>query len=451
MHNSNHIFLLLSVFHLASTFTFSESSNLLSNATQTPLLNLTSSSLLPSEALQCDLPGTAPPLDEDDCFDALGLLPSQSTNARFHGGSGRDFHKLPRNVSQGQCRINIDLVDHVTEEQSSWDEIYGGAYSLLSYCVESENGLGGNILVGYHLRIRVTMQYIFDEEARGRSNNSAILSGRTSSSSPPLGVPEPYCYPPGTGNAPELRDCFEVLHRFPKSTLRRTYHRAGASDGYRLPVIGQHQTCEVSVTLVEGVQEEESRWAIVYLAASLLTSRCVHGGAHVGGEIFVGERDHIRVTVQYFMLESIGKNNSTMLSKRTSPSPTISAVVPSCYPPGTGYQLSRHDCLVAQYWMPGSTTEGTFHEAGADDGRRLPIRYSHQTCDIFVELVDGVQEERSTWVTIGWETWILIFRCVIQGVHLGGEILVGEGNHIRVTVKNPVQEAKGTITAGDIE
>ena len=586
MHSFNHILLLLSTFHLASTFTFSEVSSLLSNATQTPLLNLTSPSLLPSQTLQCDPPGTAPPLDEDDCYSALGRVPRISAHAQFHGDSRGDFYNLPLSVWQGKCGITINFVDHVIEEQSSWDEIYEGAYTLLSYCVEGEDGVGGNILVGYNLRIRVTMQYVFDEEAGGRSNNSAILSGRTTSSSPPppdtsepncylpgthiapdpidcvtvlnrlptftsrhafhkagnwdgyrlpilaqyqscefavslvegvqeeescwvfifvaasllmancvqdgggqillgernnirvtlkrsmletignnnstmlsnrtspsplLSVPEPYCYPPGTGNAPEPPDCFAVTNRFPKSTLRGTFHRAGASDGYRLPILGQYQTCEVSITLIEGVQEEESRWAMVYLAASLLTGRCVQGGAHVGGEILVGERDYIRVTVKHSMLETVGNNNSTMLSNRTSLSPPLSTAEPSCYSPGTGYLIDGHDCLTAQYWMPGSPTEGTFHKAGADDGRRLPVRYTHQTCDIFVQLVDDVQKEKSTWVTIGLETWMLVFRCVIQWAHLGGEILIGEGNHIRVTVKNPIQQVKGTITAGEAE
>ena len=449
MHSFNHILLLLSTFHLAGTFTFSEVSSLHSNATQTPLLNLTSLSLLPSETLQCDPPGPAPPLGEDDCYNALARVPRVSAHARFHGDSRRGFYKLPLSVWQGECGITIDFVDHVIEEQSSWDEIYEGAYSLLSYCVEGENGVGGNMLVGYNLRIRVTMRYVFDEEVGGRSNNSAILSGRTiSSSSAAPNTSEPNCYRPGTHNAPEPIDCIAALNRFPTSTSRHAFHRAGAWDGYRLPILAQHQTCEFSLSLVEDVQEEESCWVLVFVAASLLTATCVQDG---GGQIFVGERDHIRVTLKRSMLETIGNNNSTMLSNRTSPSPPLSTAEPSCYSPGTGYQLSRYDCLAAQYWMPGSTTEGTFHQAGTDDGRRLPVRYTHQTCDIFVELVDGVKEERSTWMTIGWETWILVFGCVIQRAHLGGEILVGEGNHIRVTVKNPIQEVKGTITAGDVE
>ena len=78
------------------------------------------------------------------------------------------------NVSHGHCEIRIDLIDHVTEKDSSWDEVYDGTAWLLAQCVGSRNGLGGNTLIGTNLLIRVTAQYV--DEAAGRSNNSTILS-----------------------------------------------------------------------------------------------------------------------------------------------------------------------------------------------------------------------------------------------------------------------------------
>lgn len=295
MHNSNHL-LLLSGFHLAKTLTFSEPSSLLSNATQTPLSNRTPSSFLPTVVLRCDLPDTAPPLDEDDCFGALGLFPPHSRRARFHRGSGRDFYGLPLSVSEGHCRIGIDLIDHVTEEESSWDEVYDGAFSLLNECVEIRHGLGGNILVGHSLRIRVTAQYI-DDEAAGRSNNSTTLSGQISSSSH-LNTSVPYCYPPDTGNAPEPLDCLVTQNWLPRSPLGGTFHRSGAIDDYRLPVIARHQTCEVSIALVDDVQEERSSWRLVGVGAALLIARCVIMEVCLGGEMLVGESDRIRVIVK---------------------------------------------------------------------------------------------------------------------------------------------------------
>ena len=124
MHNFSHIILLLSAFHLASTFTFSEVSSPPSNATQNPLLNLTSPSLLHLETLQCDPPGIAPPLEEDDCYSALGRLPRTSARARFHADNREGYHRLPLSVCKRECGITIDFVDHVIEEQSSWYEIY---------------------------------------------------------------------------------------------------------------------------------------------------------------------------------------------------------------------------------------------------------------------------------------------------------------------------------------
>ena len=449
MHHFNYLLLFLSRFHLASTLTFSEPSSLLSNATQTPLSNLTSSSILPNAVLQCDLPDTAPPLDEDDCYGALGLLPTDSEHARFHRGSGRQSYKLPLSVSQGNCRIKVDLIDHVTEEESTWDEVFDGAQSLISDCVETLDGLGGNFLVGDNDLIRVTIRYTVGEAA-GRSNGSTILSSRSSSLSP-LSRSVPRCYPRGTGNAPEPLDCLVIQDWLPIFPLDSTFHRAGAIDGYRLPVINHEQTCEISITLVDAVQEEKSSWRSVSVAAALLIARCVLEEAHPGGEILVGERDHIRVTVNYFSPEPRGNNNSTILSSRTLSSPRLNQSVPHCYPPGTGDPPDPDDCVSALNPMPESSTDGTFHKGGADDGHRLPVRYNHQTCDIIIEFVDDVQEENSTWLTVAWETWGLIFMCVIEGVNLGGDVLVGERNLIRVIVKYSIQEAEGTITAGDVE
>ena len=449
MHNFNHLLLLLTGFHLANTLTFSEPSTLFSNANQTPPANLTPSSLLPTEILQCDLPSTAPPLDEEDCFGALGLLPSYSEHARFHRGIGRGPYKLPLSVSQGHCRIKVDLTDHVSEEESSWDEVCGGAFSLIRQCVESRDGLGGNILVGFNLLIRITVKYVVDEAA-GRSNNSTILSSRTSSTSP-FSASVPYCYPPHTGNAPEPLDCLVIQDWLPISPIGHKFHKAGVIDDYRLPVIYHYDTCEVSITLVDDVQEERSSWRSVAIAAAMLIARCVLEEALIGGEILVGERDHIRVRVKNFIPEARGDNNSTMLSDRTPSSPRLNESVPHCYPPGTGETPDPNDCVSALDPMPESSTAGTFHKGGADDGRRLPVRYNHQTCDIVIELVDDVQEEKSTWLTVAWETWGLIFMCVLEGVNLGGDVLVGERNLIRVIVKYSVQEAEGTVTAGDVE
>lgn len=441
MHSCNQLLLLLCGFHLAKAFTFSEPSGPLSkNATQTPLSNLTSSSLLRQEVIQCDPPNTGPPLDEDDCFGASVLLPSHSAHARFHRGPGRDYYKLPLSVSQGNCRIRVDLIDHVTEDESSWDDVYVGTFSLLHQCVEMRGGLGGNILVGDSLRIQVVVHYTVDEAA-GKSNNSAKLSSRTSTPSS-LSASTPHCYPPSTGSAPDPLDCLIVQDWLSHNPSGHIFHRAGANDGYRLPVLDYYQTCGISVALVDDVQAETSSWGLVAAGAVLLIARCVLNGG-LGGEIFVGERDRMRVTVEYSHLETSQNKNSAILLGRSPSLTSLNASVPHCYPPGTGEPPTAHDCLVAQNSMPDSSTEGTFHKGGAYDGRRLPVRYNHYTCNILIELVGNVQEEKSTWSTLAWQTWVLMTKCVLDGSHQGGDVLVGERNHIRVTVEYLFREARG--------
>ena len=313
MHYFNYLVFFLFSLHYASTLTFSESSTLPLSATHTPLSNLTPSSLLPQLFWQCNPPDIAPPLDDDDCYIALQRIPSYSEHARFHKGSGSALYKLPLSVSVAHCGITIDLIDHVNEEESSWDEVNDGAAALLIACVESRGGIGGNALVGESLLIRVTVQYIAEEVA-GRSNNnnnnnSAILSSRTPSSS--LVVASVlHCYPPGTGSAPSLHDCLEALGRISANPMSGLFHRGGADDRYRLPLKYDQQTCDIFIDLVDDVQEEMSNWSRVAWDTHTLIFRCVQAGAHLGGFILLGERSHIRVTVQYPLQVAGGNNNS---------------------------------------------------------------------------------------------------------------------------------------------
>ena len=310
MHYFDHLVFFLFRFQVANTLTFSEPSSRLSNATQVSLSNLTASSLLPTVALQCYPPGTAPPLDKDDCLSALNRFPRHPENARFRRGRGRGFYYLPLSLSQADCKIRIDLIDHVTEEVSSWREVYHEAASLIIGCVENRGGLGGNALVGNNLRIRVTVRYI--DEAAGSNNNSTILSSRTPSSSP-LSASVLYCYPPHIGPAPDLHDCLIALNRISDDPMRGLFHRGGGDDGFRLPVRYDHQTCHIFIDLVVDVQEELSSWLRVARDTQLLIFRCVQAGAHLGGYIFLGEQRRLRVTVDYIIQAAGGNNNSATI------------------------------------------------------------------------------------------------------------------------------------------
>lgn len=295
MYYFDHLVVFLFRLHLANTLTVSEPSSLLSNTTHTSLSNLTPSSLSPMYALQCDLPHSAPPLDEDDCFIAIQRLPSHSEHAQFHRGSGRVPYQLPLSVSQGHCGITIDFIDHITEEKSSWDDLYFVAGAVIAECVRSPEGVGGSGFVGNNLLIRVRLQYI--DEAAGRSNNNTILSSRTLSSSP-LSASMLQCYPPGTGGVLETPDCWETLTLVSDSPIGGVFHRGGADDDCRLPVLYNHRTCDIIVDLVDDVQEERSNWFTVAWKIELLIVRCVQEGAQLGGEILVGEQKRIRVTVK---------------------------------------------------------------------------------------------------------------------------------------------------------
>lgn len=223
------------------------------------------------------------------------------------------MYKLPLIVSRAHCEIKIDLIDDITEEESSWDDVYIGAVSLLMECVESRGGLGGNALVGNNFLIQVTVEYI-DEAAGRSSNNDNILSSRTpSSSSSPLSASVLHCYPPGAGFAPNLADCLLALNQMVEDPERYMFHKGGTDDGYRLPDRFDYRTCDIYVDMVADVQEEISSWLRVARDTQLLIFRCVQAGPHLGGYIFLGERDHIRVTVDYIFQAVGGNNNSATI------------------------------------------------------------------------------------------------------------------------------------------
>ena len=295
----HHLPYFLSIVHHANTLTFSEPSSLLSNATQTSLSNLTPSSLLPPLDLHCDTPHTSPSLDIDDCFNVLERLPSQSQHALFHNGNGRTFYKLPLSISIAHCGVRIELIDHVTQEESSWDAIYDGASSLVTECVDSQEGRGGYVLVGDHLLIQVTILYI--DAVAERSHNGTILSSRTPSSST-LSASAPHCYPRHGGHAPEFRDCVIAVHLMSRNRGPGVFHRGGANDGYHLPKVYHYQTCYILVGLVHEAQEEISNWLSVGLDTELVIKSCVKEGAHLGGSIFVGNQRRIRVLVGFWGL-----------------------------------------------------------------------------------------------------------------------------------------------------
>ena len=70
--------------------------------------------------------------------------------------------------------------------------------------------------------------------------------------------------------------------------------------------------------------------------------------------------------------------------------------------------------------MPDSPFSGSFSGADADDDYGLPVRYDRQTCDIIIDLVDDLQQERGSWRAVAEEIALLFVRCAREGAHLRG-------------------------------
>ena len=258
------------------------------------------------------------------------------------------------------------------------------------------------------------------------------------------------CAPPHAAPALPSWDCNLALEQLPSSRGQAHFHRGNRDVIHRLPQSASHAHCGIRIDLVYLVIVEQSSWFEIYDGAELLIRECVESRDGLGGSILVGDNLLIQVAVQYIDEAAGSSNKSTILSTRTPSSSPLSVSVPQCYPPGTGVAPDLYDCMVATSSMSANPMSDIFHKGGANDGYRLPVRYVHQTCGVFIDLVDDVQEEISNWLAVSFETELLILRCVQNGAHLGGDILVGIQDHIRVTAKYIIQAPGGNNNSATI-
>ena len=69
-----------------------------------------------------------------------------------------DMYRLPFTRVYEDCKVLAEFVDHLTEEEASWNDIHLKALEIVFDCVQSV-GVGGVGLVGQLDRIRVSVQY----------------------------------------------------------------------------------------------------------------------------------------------------------------------------------------------------------------------------------------------------------------------------------------------------
>lgn len=94
-----------------------------------------------------------------DCLAAIRTLNSSSSTGTFHTAGINDTYKLPVITSRETCKVAIDVVDKLTEEeQGSWRETEWKAEMLALACVDSARKLfGGFTHAGARGRIRVSL------------------------------------------------------------------------------------------------------------------------------------------------------------------------------------------------------------------------------------------------------------------------------------------------------
>lgn len=115
--------------------------------------------------------------------------------------------------------------------------------------------------------------------------------------------------------------------------------------------------------------------------------------------------------------------------------------IPRDIPPG------YVDCCMAYIQLPHSETRETFHDTGEEDGYKLPVKRSYNTCALTVSFLgDGGQQDISSWAEIVFKARILNDLCV-NGRDSGGYYQTGQYGRIRVELES-AKVPNWTLVAG---
>lgn len=108
------------------------------------------------------------------------------------------------------------------------------------------------------------------------------------------------------------------------------------------------------------------------------------------------------------------------------------------------------DCTEAYVRLPRSHIRGRFHDAGEDDGYKLPVKRSHGTCALSVSLLeDGGQYDECSWAEIRFRAEVLADICV-NGRNSGGYMKAGYNQRIKIEFKG-VDVRNGTVVSGQLD
>ena len=155
-------------------------------------------------------------------------------------------------------------------------------------------------------------------------------------------------------------------------------------------------------------------------------------------------RNHL-VVILSAALSTIHALNLPILSNQTVELPSQLTSYWECVTKPVSKPLLYTDCEVAFRDLPNSTYQAIFHEGGEEDGHRLPVEKSHNTCTLSVSLAEGLQD-KSSWAEIALKAEMLNDLCV-NGANDGGYIRAGQYERIYVTL---MSAEDGTMT-GEVD
>ena len=129
-------------------------------ASNLTLAQLSNTSSQPNELYDCI--HAEPPAHNrpqfTDCLLAIRTLPLSSNIGYFHNSGADDAYKLPVIKTMGTCKVTVQLISVLAEDEGTWRGVEWKAEVLNLACVDGASGwFGGYANAGVAGRIRITL------------------------------------------------------------------------------------------------------------------------------------------------------------------------------------------------------------------------------------------------------------------------------------------------------
>ena len=96
--------------------------------------------------------------------------------------------------------------------------------------------------------------------------------------------------------AAQTSSCLKAIFKLPRTATPGEFHRTGAADDYRLPVVEVHERCKITIDLESNGKPafDTSSWPSLAFYSKLVANACEHKG-RTAGRALVGDNKGIEI------------------------------------------------------------------------------------------------------------------------------------------------------------